>query len=62
MSRRLDLELLNFIRARRDGANNTAIAVRFPESSGPDVKLALRRLEIGSLIYWDPIDGFKRKS
>lgn len=53
-------DLFAFI-ARRDGSNHTSIAVEFPDRQA-DIASALDLMENDSLIYWDAIDGYKRKA
>ena len=59
MSHDFDTELFNFI-ASRDGSNHTAIALEFAAWQG-QLCSALDRLEANARIYWDAVDGYKRK-
>ncbi len=54
-----DHELFDFIVAR-DGSTHIDIAAKFPDSQGL-IGPALDRMESDARIYFDPIDGFKRK-
>lgn len=54
-----DHELFDFI-VSRPGSTQIDIAARFPDSQGL-IEPALDRMESDSRIYFDAIDGFKRK-
>ena len=54
-----DHDLYDFI-ASRSGSTHIDIAAHFPDKQAP-IALALDRMEAEASIYFDPIDGFKRK-
>ncbi len=53
-------DLFDFI-ASRTGTNHTSIAVKFPDHRSEEIISALDLMEKDALIYWDAIDGYKRK-